>query len=404
MLVVFKLGIIKSKGLFIDITLVVMPVMFVISGVWCILRKGQGRAFQYIFLVMLAVFWLELELMSGYKCKLLLPVLTVLSLRYYNRKFTIFTYVVCVFAMLASVFCNAYLYDVTGFIDLNLISFDESFHEVLRISYDSSLNGFIHKSIIDLRPSSEMLLRNGLLITFFPNMIFLTFTVLLTIRFMRYNLANIIKAENIAMREANQRVELADMKTKMLLSQIKPYFIYNTLTTIAYFCTEAPEKAENLTNCFTEYLRNNISSLSDTERIPFTKELDAIKNYFKIEKYRFEDRVNIMFDIHAEDFVVPVLSIQPIVENAVKHGICKKKGGGTIWLTTEESESESVITVRDDGVGFDKDAIASDGKEHVGIRNITTRIENAGGTISFESRVNVGTTVTIRLPKGEEIC
>jgi len=402
MLIFFKLGIIKSKGLFVDITLVAMPIIFIISGIWCILRKGKGIAFQYIFLVLLAVFWLELELMSGYKCKLLLPVLIVLSLRYYNRNFTVFTYFVCVAAMLASVFCNAYLYDVTGFIDLNLVSFDKSF--IVNISYDASLNGFIHKSIIDLRPSSEMLLRNGLLITFFPNMIFLSFMTFLTARFMRHNLINIMKAEEFASKEANQRVELAEVKTKVMLSQVKPHFVYNTLSSIAMLCTREPARAKELTLDFSDYFRNNLDTLGKDgiTLCTFEEELEHIKTYLSIESVRFGDRLRVEYNIKEASFCLPALSIQPIVENAVKHGICHKKGGGTVTISTEKVDDGYKITVSDDGVGFEREKSLNDGNVHIGIENIEKRIALFGGEMNIESKLGIGTTVTVLIKETEE--
>ncbi len=405
MFVVFELGIIKSKGLFVDITLLIMPIMFIISGVWCILLKGKGIGFQYVFLVMLAIFWLELELMSGYKCKLLLPVLIVLSLRYYNRKFTIFTYFVCVFAMLASVFCNAYLYDMTGFIDLNLVSFDKSFNEMFHIAYDSSLNGFIHKSIIDLRPSSEMLLKNGLLISFLPNMIFLTFIALLTTGFMKYNLTNIMNAEGLASREANQRLELAEIKTKVMLSQVKPHFVYNTLSSIAMLCTREPSKAKELTLDFSDYLRNNLDTLGKDKIAicTFDEELEHIKTYLSIEAFRFGDRLKVEYDARETNFCVPALSIQPIVENAVKHGICHKKGGGTVTISSDRTNEGYKITVKDDGVGFDRETVLNDGNVHIGIENIEKRIAIFGGKINIESTAGVGTTVTVFIKQTEEL-
>jgi len=386
---------VKSKGEFVNFALIVMPMLFFSSAVVCLLNHGQGRAFQYIFLFLLCVFWLELELMSGYKSKVLLPIMIVLSLRYYNRKFTWFSYFSCVAALLASVFCNAYLYKETGFIDLNLVR--------LEVPQQMTISGFLYDNIIQLNPSSSSLVQIGMILTFLPNTIFLTVITVLSNRFMNVNLENIVKSQEIASREADQRVQLSDMKTKLLLSQIQPHFIYNTLTTIAYFCDEDPKKAEDLTNRFSEYLRANLSSLTETRMVLFSKELDAVKNYLEIERYRFEDRVKVEYHIQTESFAVPVLSIQPIVENAVKHGLCKKKGGGTIVISTAEDGENYFVTIQDDGVGFDKDQVGSDGKTHVGIQNVTARIRSAGGEISIDSRVNVGTTVVIRFPKEEAL-
>jgi len=393
MLALFGFGILKSKGILVDTTFILSPIAFILASVICFIRKGKGIAFQYIFILLLTIFWLEMELMSGYKCKLLLSLLILVSMRYYHRRFIIFTYILCAIALIVSVWCNANLYVETGFIDLNMVS--------LAGSYKVSLDGFLYNNIINLQPDSQMLFKNGMTLTFFPNFIFLSAIALMAIRFMKFNLLNMVRAEELVAEEANQRAELTDMKTKMMLSQIKPHFIYNTLTTIAYFCSEDPKKAEDLTNRFTEYLRNNIDSLSEKKTFSFAKELDAIKNYLEIEKYRFEDRVQVVYDIQAEDFDVPVLSIQPIVENAVKHGICKRKEGGTIWISSKEDETGYIITVKNDGVGFNMEAIKNDGQEHVGLKNVTSRIESMGGTFLVQSKPNVGTTVTIHFPKAE---
>jgi len=396
MWIIFQFGFLVSKGLFVDITLIVTPVLFISSAVICLNKKGNGVAFKYIFLILLSIFWLELELMSGYKSKLLLCLLIILSLRYYNKKYTVFTFFSCLAALFASVWCNAYLYVETEFLDLNMVFFEEA--------QNVDLSGFIYNNIINLNPSSAILFSNGIRLTFLPNAIFLSAITVLAIRFMNYNLQNIVKAREIAVQDANQRAEIADMKTRLMLSQIQPHFIYNTLTTIAYFCQENPQKAEELTNCFSEYLHNNLTTLAETEEIMFSTELDAIKNYVKIEKFRFENRINVEYNIKTEAFMVPVLSVQPIVENAIKHGLCKKKNGGNLWISTNEEEKAFVVSIKDDGVGFDMYKANFDGKEHVGVKNVSDRIKSAGGTIEIQSQINVGTNIVIRFPKEKGLC
>lgn len=396
MLFLFQFGVLKSKGSFVYATFILMPALFVISSIWCLMKKGKSKAFQYIFLFLLLFLWFALELMSGYKTKMLLPILIIISLLYYDKRVTMFTYIISSVSLLISNWCNAYLYAETDFLDLNIVSFNGSFPTVLE--------GFIYNNIIDLKPSSITLFINGLRLTVFPNFIFLTVITFIAMYFMKVNLNNIVKTEELTEKEANQRVELSEVKTKVMLSQIKPHFIYNTLTTISYFCSEDPQKADELTNRFSEYLKNNLSSLSETEAVAFSKELEVIKNYLEIEKMRFEERINVEYDIRFEDFAVPVLTIQPVVENAVKHGICKKEDGGTVKISSLEEENYYCIIVQDDGVGFDKDAVNFDGKEHVGVKNIISRIENFGGEVEIESKVGVGTTVTIRLPKEEKVC
>ncbi len=396
MWVMFAAGALKSKGLFVFIAFIGLPCVFGAVSVWCLVKKGKGRFFSYVFVVLMVALWFALEMMSGYKTKMLLPVIIVLAMNCYNRRLMWFAHGLSCLAVLASNWCNAYLYRATGLIDLNLVSFDTTKYY--------GLQGFLYNNIINLEPSSAVLFKNGLILSVFPNVVFITVITWIALIFMKRNMLNILRVEELSAVAANHRVELSDLKTKVMLSQIKPHFIYNTLTTISYFCSEDPARAEELTNRFSDYLRNNLSSLSETETVSFAKELGAIKNYLAIEQIRFEDRVNVVYDIAVEDFEVPVLAIQPIVENAVKHGICKKEDGGTVTIATFEESAYVCIRVADDGVGFDKNAVTFDGKEHVGVKNIITRIQNAGGIITIDSTVGVGTVVTVKLTRGERLC
>ena len=104
---------------------------------------------------------------------------------------------------------------------------------------------------------------------------------------------------------------------------------------------------------FAYYLRGNMDSLSDTRLIPFSKEVSHVKDYLYLEKMRFEDRLIIVWELDVTDFLLPPLTLQPIVENAVRHGITEKKDGGTLTIRSEETDRGVLITVTDDGVGFD---------------------------------------------------
>jgi len=393
----YKFGILASKGSFVDITTLATSFIFVIVSVICLLKKGKGIAFKYIFILLLSFFWLQLDITSGYKSKLLLTILIIVSLRYYNRKFIVFTYISCLFSLLASVWCNAFLYTKIKLIDLNLVFFNKT--------YTVKLNGFITDGIINLKPDSYSIFSNGFKLVFIPNMVFLTGITVLAIRFMRYNLIYMLKAEEMATLEANQRLELSDMKTKVMLSQVKPHFIYNTLSSIALLCKKDSDRAKKLTLNFSEYLRNNLDTLNSSENsvCSFSEELEHIKCYLEIELVRFEDRLNVEYDIRVSDFPVPTLSIQPIVENAVKHGVSEKVKGGTVKISSEETEDYYVITVTDDGVGFDKNTIENDQKEHIGISNISKRIDLFGGTFTIESTIGVGTKAVVLIPKTEVI-
>lgn len=196
-----------------------------------------------------------------------------------------------------------------------------------------------------------------------------------------------------------QRI-IEDQKNALMISQINPHFVYNTLSTIASMCDVSPNQAKLLTLDFSNYLRRNLSSLSGEELIPFEKELEHIECYLKIEKARFRERLNVAYAIQCKDFQIPPLSIQPLVENAVKHGVTKKGEGGTVRISTYQSDTGYVIEIRDDGVGFDTEAKLDDGRVHIGLENSRYRIKNVcGGDLDIKSRVGVGTRVTISIPK-----
>ena len=200
-------------------------------------------------------------------------------------------------------------------------------------------------------------------------------------------------------RELEHEVEKANMA--VMISQIQPHFLYNALNTIKSLIRRDPKKAEQAVIDFSYYLRGNMDSLTHTEPIPFETELAHVKYYCDIELLRFSDKLKIEYDIQEKKFCVPTLSIQPIVENAIKHGVTKKPEGGTVRISTASDDKDYIVTVKDDGVGFDPSAIEEDdGRSHVGIQNIRYRFENMmHATVSIESEKGVGTCVIIRIPK-----
>ena len=198
--------------------------------------------------------------------------------------------------------------------------------------------------------------------------------------------------------------ELTNQQVNIMISQIQPHFIYNCLSAISYLCVQDGKKAQGAIEDFSNYLRGNFSNISNIRMIPFSKELEHTQAYLRLEKMRFDDRVNIKYDIKVTDFLLPSLTLQPIVENAVKHGICKRPEGGTVEISTWEDNNNIYIRVKDDGVGFDPNApIKEEDRAHIGLKNVESRLTHMSfGKISINSEVNVGTTVTIELPKYNE--
>ena len=198
--------------------------------------------------------------------------------------------------------------------------------------------------------------------------------------------------------------ELYEAKVSVMVSQIRPHFMYNALSSIAILCKLNPDTAYNATVTFSDYLRGNMDSLKQTAPVPFTRELEHLKKYLYIEKLRFDDQLNIEYDIQAIDFEIPLLSIQPLVENAVKHGVGMKEDGGTVKISTCETDDAYEVIIEDDGVGFDTTAERQDdGRSHVGMDNTKRRIkEMCGGEVIIESEIGKGTKARVIIPKKEE--
>jgi len=185
-------------------------------------------------------------------------------------------------------------------------------------------------------------------------------------------------------------------RNALMLSQINPHFIYNTLSTIASMCDVSPCQAKYLTIDFARYLRQNLSTLTNEKNIPFEQELNHVECYLKIEKARFRERLNVIYSIQCKEFEIPPLSLQPLVENAVKHGITKKADGGTLKISTYDNDTHYIIEVIDDGVGFDSEAT----EMHVGLENVKSRVMSmCKGEVNVKSTVGIGTRVTIEIPK-----
>lgn len=194
--------------------------------------------------------------------------------------------------------------------------------------------------------------------------------------------------------------EMLQMQISIMTSQIQPHFLYNSLTSIAQLCEKNPAKAKTATIDFSDYLRKNMQTLKEKSPVSFESELEHLKTYVSLEKMRFGEELNVVYNITETNFSIPSLTIQPLVENAVKHGVGMKEDGGTVWVSAYDSDKFFIVEVSDDGVGFDTNKVYDDGKSHIGMMNVRNRLKNmCGGTLEITSEINKGTKAVIKIPK-----
>lgn len=198
---------------------------------------------------------------------------------------------------------------------------------------------------------------------------------------------------------------MSKLQTDVMLSQIQPHFLMNSLTAIARMCDKDPMVAKQATLFFAEYLRGNINALKSNNPVPFERELEHVQNYTYLEQLRFGNALNVEYDVDVDDFMIPALSVQPLVENAIKHGI---KNNGNILVKTRERDNYYEVSVIDDGVGMDYNdmelpeggSYEKDKHTHIGIQNVRKRIEDmCGGTLEYRPGKTKGTEAIIKIPK-----
>ncbi len=192
-----------------------------------------------------------------------------------------------------------------------------------------------------------------------------------------------------------QQREIINQQANILILQMRPHFIYNTMTSIYYLCAQNPEQAQKVTLEFTNYLRKNFTAIAYGETISFSEELEHAKAYLSIEQVQFEENLFVEYDTPHVNFKIPPLTLQPIVENSVKHGLDPDAEPLHILILTRATKSGSEIIVEDDGVGLKFD----DNKEKFALQNIKKRLEIfCGGSLTISQREGGGTVVKIFVP------
>ena len=195
----------------------------------------------------------------------------------------------------------------------------------------------------------------------------------------------------------HERDLMAAQRIRIMMTQIQPHFLFNALNTIRALYAKDSPLAERTLEDFSTYLRQNLESLSQTDLIPVSKELEHTRLYAEIEKQRFPN-VQVEYRIEDADFEVPALTIQPLVENAIRHGV-RSRENGLVTVSTAREAGGHRVTVTDNGVGFDPKQQPSTEELHIGIRNVKERVEQmCGGELILTSEVGEGTSVTMLFP------
>ena len=199
-----------------------------------------------------------------------------------------------------------------------------------------------------------------------------------------------------------QQQKIAHQRSSIMILQMRPHFIYNTMMSIYYLCKQDPDLAQQVTLDFTTYLRRNFTALASEEPIPFSEELEHTRTYLAVEQAQFDDMLFIDYDTPHVDFRLPPLTLQPIAENTVKHGMNPDSAPLRIRITTRRTGSGSEIIVEDNGPGFDPEdgfKPTDDSEPHVALKNIRERLEiMCNGKMTIVPREGGGTLVRVTIP------
>ncbi len=205
----------------------------------------------------------------------------------------------------------------------------------------------------------------------------------------------------------------ADAEIRALQAQINPHFLFNVLNTVVSFCRTDPETARRLLLQIGDFFRQNLQRGNDL--VPLREELKHVETYLAIEQARFGHRLKVVYHIDpgAETALIPGLSIQPLVENAVLHGLLPKRGGGTVEIAVTLDQAEVCIQVKDEGVGIATEILEGLLQERtsrnckglgIGLKNVHERLRSLYGPRSglvITSQVGLGTKVEMRIPLQE---
>lgn len=224
---------------------------------------------------------------------------------------------------------------------------------------------------------------------------------IIVVRIVPQKINEAARAKELEEQQRKLQQELKDRRVSVMMSQIRTHFIFNVMTIISGLCNSNPQKADDALILFARYLRKNIAIMDRDEPIFLSQELQHLEDYISLEKLRFGEKISFQKNLEVTDFKIPPLTIQPLVENAIKHGLLASGKKGTVTLSSRAKEDDILITIEDDGSGFTPEELEKENA--VGIRNVRYRIENmVGGTLEIISVPGEGTRAQIRLPRNRK--
>jgi len=213
-------------------------------------------------------------------------------------------------------------------------------------------------------------------------------------------LASLFSAQLELAEKDLQEKFLAKAELRALQAQINPHFLFNALNTVVSFCRTQPETARRLLLHLADFMR--ISFVQNPDIVSLSKELQHVEAYLEIEKARFGHKLEVLYDLHAEDFPLPPLILQPLVENAVRHGILPQAKGGELRIAAISDAHGHTVTISDSGVGFEVNNTVASGNG-IGLKNVDKRLRSLYGPefgLSISSQLGHGTVCTVRIPRG----
>lgn len=204
-------------------------------------------------------------------------------------------------------------------------------------------------------------------------------------------------------RKREQAENELKLRRLVIMRQIRPHFIFNCLSSIEVLCEKEPRKAQAAVSDLAQLLRSSMGDLGNENKKPFTEILKILECYVHLEQMRFGKKIKVEYDIEETDFSLPPLIIQPLVENAIKHGLAGRENGGTVKIATHREGTTVVICIEDDGIGMDEETEQKssdiDPIPHLGLSNVRERLKLlCNGTMDLYSEKGAGTKITIRIP------